>query len=110
MSTKEVYDFLEKKDGWYKSSLLIAKKIVSDLHTIDSDFSIKSKGFNDGKMYYLRGDKDVMGMVGAGGIGFELVGSLRLMRYQEVFAILIVILLMVTSIDSLGAWLRNRLK
>ena len=51
-----------------------------------------------------------MGMVGAGGIGFELVGSLRLMRYQEVFAILIVILLMVTSIDSLGAWLRNRLK
>ena len=52
----------------------------------------------------------VMGMVGAGGIGFELVGSLRLMRYQEVFAILIVILLMVTSIDSLGAWLRNRLK
>ena len=65
VSTKEVYDFLEKKDGWYKSSLLIAKKIVSDLHTIDSDFSIKSKGFNDGKMYYLRGDKDVMGMVGA---------------------------------------------
>ena len=30
VSTKEVYDFLEKKDGWYKSSLLIAKKIVSD--------------------------------------------------------------------------------
>jgi len=28
-----------------------------------------------------------MGMVGAGGIGFELIGSLRLMQYQEVSAI-----------------------
>ncbi len=32
----------------------------------------------------------VMGMVGAGGIGFELMGSLRIMQYQEV-AILLVI-------------------
>ncbi len=30
----------------------------------------------------------VMGMVGAGGIGFELMGSLRLMQYQEVSSIL----------------------
>ncbi len=33
----------------------------------------------------------VMGMVGAGGIGFELMGSLRIMQYQEVAAILLVI-------------------
>jgi phosphonate transport system permease protein len=32
----------------------------------------------------------VMGMVGAGGIGSELIGSLRLMRYDEVSAILII--------------------
>ena len=51
----------------------------------------------------------VMGMVGAGGIGFELIGSLRLMRYDEVSAILIVILLMVTAIDWLGSQLRKRL-
>jgi len=52
----------------------------------------------------------VMGMVGAGGIGSELVGSLRLMRYDEVSAILLIILVMVTIIDLSGSGLRNRLK
>jgi phosphonate transport system permease protein len=50
----------------------------------------------------------VMGMVGAGGIGFELMGSLRIMQYQEVAAILLVILAMVTLVDATGAWLRRR--
>ncbi|MCK6488757.1 MAG: phosphonate ABC transporter, permease protein PhnE, partial [Planctomycetes bacterium] len=50
----------------------------------------------------------VMGMVGAGGIGFELMGSLRIMQYQEVAAILLVILAMVTLVDASGAWLRRR--
>ncbi len=49
----------------------------------------------------------VMGMVGAGGIGFELMGSLRIMQYQEVAAILIVILAMVTLVDATGARLRR---
>jgi phosphonate transport system permease protein len=52
----------------------------------------------------------VMGMVGAGGIGFELMGSLRLMQYQEVFAILLVILLMVTLVDGIGTFMRRRFK
>jgi phosphonate transport system permease protein len=52
----------------------------------------------------------VMGMVGAGGIGFELMSSLRLMQYQHVSAILIVILLTVTIVDSFGARLRQRFK
>jgi len=52
----------------------------------------------------------VMGMVGAGGIGFELMGSLRIMRYQEVFAILLVILGMVTLVDGLSAVLRKKFK
>ena len=52
----------------------------------------------------------VMGMVGAGGIGFELMASLRLMQYQEVSAILIVILLMVTIVDAFSSFLRNRFK
>ncbi|RBP30006.1 phosphonate transport system permease protein [Marinobacter pelagius] len=52
----------------------------------------------------------VMGMVGAGGIGFELMGSLRLMQYQEVLAILLVILLMVTAVDGLSSLLRRRFK
>ena len=52
----------------------------------------------------------VMGMVGAGGIGFELMGSLRIMQYQEVFAILLVILLMVTLVDALSGSLRKAFK
>ena len=52
----------------------------------------------------------VMGMVGAGGIGFELMGSLRIMQYQEVSAILIVILVMVTLVDGLSGRLRKRFK
>jgi phosphonate transport system permease protein len=50
----------------------------------------------------------VMGMVGAGGIGFQLVASLRLMQYREVSAILLVILLLVSLVDTLGSRLRKR--
>lgn len=52
----------------------------------------------------------VMGMVGAGGIGFELMGSLRIMQYQHVSAILIVILAMVTLVDAFSAYLRRTFK
>lgn len=52
----------------------------------------------------------VMGMVGAGGIGLELMSALRLMRYDEVTAILLVILFMVTIVDGIGILLRRRFK
>lgn len=52
----------------------------------------------------------VMGMVGAGGIGFELMGSLRIMLYQEVLAIMLVILVMVTLVDGLSGFLRKKFK
>lgn len=52
----------------------------------------------------------VMGMVGAGGIGLELMGSLRLMQYTEVLAILLVILVMVTIVDGLSSLLRKTFK
>lgn len=52
----------------------------------------------------------VMGMVGAGGIGFELMASLRIMSYTEVSAILIAILVMVSGVDALGALVRRSLK
>jgi phosphonate transport system permease protein len=51
-----------------------------------------------------------MGMVGAGGIGFELMGSLRIMQYQDVSAILIVILVMVSLVDAFSGYLRKRFK
>lgn len=49
----------------------------------------------------------VMGMVGAGGIGTELIGSLRLLDYPQVAAIMIVILVAVTIVDSLSNRLRR---
>jgi phosphonate transport system permease protein len=52
----------------------------------------------------------VMGMVGAGGIGLELMSSLRIMQYTEVSAILIAILVMVTGVDAIGAGIRRALK
>ncbi|WP_421876337.1 phosphonate ABC transporter, permease protein PhnE [Pacificispira sp.] len=50
----------------------------------------------------------VMGMVGAGGIGTELVGSLRLLDYPQVAALLLLILLAVTLVDGLSNLLRRR--
>lgn len=51
----------------------------------------------------------VMGMVGAGGIGTELIGSLRILDYPQVGAILIIILAAVAVVDGLSNWLRRRL-
>ena len=47
-------------------------------------------------------------MVGAGGIGFELIAALRTLKYEEVSAILLVILATVTVVDALGGLLRKR--
>jgi phosphonate transport system permease protein len=47
-------------------------------------------------------------MVGAGGIGTELVGSLRIMDYPQVSAILLVILISVTIVDGLSNILRRQ--
>jgi phosphonate transport system permease protein len=52
----------------------------------------------------------VMGMVGCGGIGFQLISSLNLMDYRQVTALLLVILICVTIVDELSAWLRRRFK
>jgi phosphonate transport system permease protein len=52
----------------------------------------------------------VLGAVGAGGIGFELIAALRVLEYAQVSAILICILVCVTIVDGVGARLRNSLK
>lgn len=67
--------------------------------------------FGDVTMYrweYNFRQSTVMGMVGAGGIGTELVGSLRIMDYPQVSAILIVILISVTIVDGLSNILRRK--
>jgi phosphonate transport system permease protein len=59
--------------------------------------------------YHFRASA-VLGIVGAGGIGFELIAALRIIEYAQVSAILLTILACVVVVDSLGAWLRNKLK
>ena len=52
----------------------------------------------------------MLGIVGAGGIGFELIAALRLLNYDQVSAILLSILACVVIVDSVGAYLRKSLK
>jgi phosphonate transport system permease protein len=52
----------------------------------------------------------VLGAVGAGGIGFELIAALRVLEYAQVSALLICILICVTIVDGIGAGLRSYLK
>jgi phosphonate transport system permease protein len=51
----------------------------------------------------------VVGMVGAGGIGFEIVAALRLMQYREVSAMLLVVFAVVQLVDGFGGLVRSRL-
>jgi len=59
--------------------------------------------------YHFRASA-VLGIVGAGGIGFELMAALRLIHYDQVSAILLAILACVVVVDAVGAALRRRLK
>lgn len=59
--------------------------------------------------YHFRASA-VLGIVGAGGIGFELIAALRLLNYDQVSAILLSILACVVAVDSIGASLRKSLK
>lgn len=51
----------------------------------------------------------VVGLIGAGGLGFELIASLRLLQYQEVFAILIIVFVLVQLVDGFGNIIRRKL-
>src|SRR5437899_1741410 len=59
--------------------------------------------------YHFRAST-VLGIVGAGGIGFELIAALRIIKYDQVSAILLTILMCVIMVDGVGAWLRRKLK
>jgi len=59
--------------------------------------------------YHFRASA-VLGIVGAGGIGFELMAALRLINYDQVSAILLTILACVIVVDGLGGSLRKALK
>ena len=52
----------------------------------------------------------IMGIVGAGGIGAELIREIDETQYQKVFAILIVIITTLVIIDLAGSQFRKHLK
>jgi phosphonate transport system permease protein len=52
----------------------------------------------------------VLGMVGAGGLGFELVSSLKLFKYQETATCILVITVMVIAADGISNYLRHRVQ
>ncbi|MBB5393407.1 MULTISPECIES: phosphonate ABC transporter, permease protein PhnE [unclassified Herbaspirillum] len=49
----------------------------------------------------------VLGMVGAGGLGFELVNSLKLFKYQDTATCIVVVTLMVVAADTISSRLRQ---
>ena len=63
VKVEDVYEYIIKNPKWYVSSVLIANKLVKDLGKIDKDFDISQKGYSDGKMFYLRGDEEVMNLI-----------------------------------------------
>jgi phosphonate transport system permease protein len=52
----------------------------------------------------------VLGVVGAGGIGFELVSYIRGFEYQKATTMMLVLWGVVTVIDALSSHLRHRLE
>lgn len=49
----------------------------------------------------------ILGIVGAGGVGFILLNSVRALHYQRTLAMLIVIFIVVYAIERLSAWIRG---
>ena len=52
----------------------------------------------------------MLGIVGAGGIGYELQSSFRMFEYQKVSAIIIIIFVTIFVIDHLSSFIRSKIK
>lgn len=51
----------------------------------------------------------ILGIVGAGGIGFELQAAFNLFRFHQVLTIVLEIIVVVTLLDRLSAYIRGKL-
>lgn len=51
----------------------------------------------------------MLGIVGAGGIGYELISAFRMFRYQKVTTIIIIIFVTILAIDFISGWIRKKL-
>jgi len=86
-----------------------ANRIQIIIFTIIPELKPVFLGFS---LYYLEfciRTASMMGVVGAGGIGMELLFNIRLFRYQETLAILIIIVAMVTIVDTVSFIIRKRM-
>ena len=61
VSLSDIETFLGKNNDWYKSSVLIAFKLVKDITGVDADFKLRQEGFQN--LFYFRGDQEVMGNI-----------------------------------------------
>jgi len=61
VTLKDIENFLISNVDWYKSSVLIAKKLIEDITNIDKNYKIKLKGYEN--IYYFRGDDEIMGNI-----------------------------------------------
>jgi len=52
----------------------------------------------------------MLGIVGAGGIGYELQSAFRMFEYQKVSAIIIIIFITIFIIDNLSSFIRSKIK
>ena len=52
----------------------------------------------------------MLGIVGAGGIGYELQSSFRMFEYQKVSAIIIIIFITIFVIDHLSSFIRSKIR
>ena len=52
----------------------------------------------------------MLGIVGAGGIGYELQSSFRMFEYERVSAIIILIFATIFVIDHLSSFVRSKIK
>ena len=52
----------------------------------------------------------MLGIVGAGGIGYELQSSFRMFEYERVSAIIILIFVTIFLIDHFSAFIRSKIK
>jgi len=52
----------------------------------------------------------MLGIVGAGGIGYELQSSFRMFEYQRVSAIIIIIFITIFLIDHMSSFIRSKVK
>ena len=52
----------------------------------------------------------MLGIVGAGGIGYELQSSFRMFEYQKVSAIIIIIFFTIFIIDHISSFIRSKIK